>query len=90
MNRVSALLFILIIATGALARNRGSIGFHWKLQSVRIEEPTIFDRNLFTESEMATSEEIAEYTLNSQKIALAQARRKGHQVKRTKTGATVN
>jgi predicted nucleic acid-binding protein len=59
-------------------------------KSVRIEEPAIFDRNLFTESEIASPEEIAEYTRNSQKLALAQDRSKGYQGKGAKAGTIVN
>jgi predicted nucleic acid-binding protein len=48
----------------------GSIGTY---KSVRIEEPTVLDRNLFTETEIATPEEIKEYDLKRRKAALDQA-----------------
>ena len=42
-------------------------------KSVRIEEPTVLDRNLFTETEIATPEETKEYDLKRRKSALDQA-----------------
>jgi hypothetical protein len=59
-------------------------------KSVRIEEPTIYDRTLFTENEIATPEEIRTYAISLGSLKLGQTHAKKSISKETKSGSAIH